>query len=170
MRVKSMGMVSLILMCLVCHANLGIAADKLVAGWVETVALHPGNLKLKAKLDTGAENSSLNARHIEYFTRDNATWVRFDVRNFNGRIETFEAMVTRNAQIKRHGGKTVDRPVITLGICLGSTYKEVEVNLTDRTGFNYQMLIGRSFLSGSFVVDPEATFLSQPHCNSREDQ
>ena len=149
---------------------LALAAGKQTVGWVETVALYPGNLKIQAKLDTGAENSSLNARAINYFKRDGATWVRFDVRNFKGRVETFEAVVTRTAQIKRHGGTSVRRPAIRLGICLGATYKEIEVNLTDRTGFDYQMLIGRSFLQGSFLVDPEVTFLSQPNCQGPGEQ
>jgi hypothetical protein len=43
-------------------------------------------------------------------------------------------------------------------------YKEVEVNLEDRRKFNYQILIGRSFLKKSFLVDASATFTLQPSC------
>jgi len=162
---KKMGIAALLVGLTVCsQAALTLAGGKQTVGWVETVAIHPGNLKIKAKLDTGAENSSLNATAIEYFTRDNSTWLKFDIRNFEGRVETFEAVFTRRAQIKRLGGKSVLRPAIRLGICLGTTYKEIEVNLADRTGFDYQMLIGRSFLEGSFLVDPEVTFLSRPDC------
>jgi hypothetical protein len=51
-----------------------IAADKLTVGWTEIVSIFPGGMKVKAKLDTGADNSSLNARNIDYFDRDGERW------------------------------------------------------------------------------------------------
>jgi hypothetical protein len=62
------------------------------------------------------------------------------------------------------------RPVIRLGICLGNVYKEVEVNLQDRSKFNYQMLIGRSYLKNSFLVDASATFTVETNCQGNIDQ
>ena len=144
--------------------HLAFAEDKLTVGWVEMVSIYPGNMKVKAKLDSGAANSSINVKKISYFQRNNDTWVTFDFRNFKDRTETFEAKVVRTAQIKRLGGEAANRPAIRLGICIGRTYKEAEVNLSDRSGFNYQMLIGRSFLAGSFLIDPEISFTSQPEC------
>jgi hypothetical protein len=153
--------------------NLSIFADageKSIVGWVETVSIYPGSVKIKAKLDTGARNSSLNAKNIEQFKRDGKTWVRFDLRNFKNRMETYEAKVIRTAKIKQIGQETASRPVIILGICIGNTYKEVKVNLEDRSGFNYQMLIGRSFLKGSFMVDPGLTFTIKPNCRGVSDK
>jgi hypothetical protein len=147
-----------------------IAADKLTVGWTEIVSIFPGGMKVKAKLDTGADNSSLNARNIDYFDRDGERWVRFRFRNFEDRYQVIEAKTIRTATIKRLGQAPVDRPVIRLGICIGNTYKQTEVNLTDRSGFNYQMLIGRSFLAGSFLVDAELRFVSQPHCSGSVNQ
>jgi hypothetical protein len=145
-------------------------AAKYIAGWVETVSVYPGNIKIKAKLDTGAKNSSLNAKNLRQFERDGETWVRFKLRNYKNRMETFEARVIRTAKIKQLGQKADSRPVIKLGICIGTKYKEVEVNLEDRRGFNYQMLIGRSFLKGAFIVDPGLTFTIQPNCQEGSDQ
>jgi hypothetical protein len=45
--------------------SISIAADKQTVGWTEIISILPGNLKIKAKLDTGADNSSLNANNIE---------------------------------------------------------------------------------------------------------
>jgi hypothetical protein len=140
------------------------AQEKQVAGWVEYVSLYPGNLKIKAKLDTGARNSSLNADTIDTFERNGETWLRFSLTNWKGRIETFEAEIIRIAKIKQHNSKAEKRPVIRLGICLGKIFKEVEVNLVDRGKFNYQLLIGRSFLKGSFIVDPSLTFTIDSSC------
>jgi hypothetical protein len=69
------------------------------------------------------------------------------------------------ATIKQHDAESVTRPVIRLGICLGTVYKEVEVNLEDRSKFNYQLLIGRSYLKNSFLVDASATFTLKPNCH-----
>jgi hypothetical protein len=134
------------------------------AGWVENVSIFPGNLKIKAKLDTGARNSSLNAKHIEEFERDGAKWVRFELKNWKGRTLSFETRVIRMATIKQHETQSATRPVIRLGICLGNVYKEVEVNLQDRSKFNYQLLIGRSYLRNSILVDSSATFTVEPNC------
>lgn len=147
-----------------------IAEEKRIVGWVETVSIFPGNVKIKAKLDTGARNSSLNAKNVEQFKRDHETWVRFDLRNFNNRQETYETKVIRTTKIKQLGQKAASRQVIELGICIGNTYKKAEVNLEDRSGFNYQMLIGRSFLRGSFIVDPGITFTTKPNCRGVSDQ
>ena len=147
-----------------------IAGEKLIVGWVETVSIYPGNLKIKAKVDTGAKNSSLNAKNLEQFKRDGETWVRFDLRNFKNRVQAYEAQVVRTAKIKQLGQEADSRLVIKLGICIGNIYKEVEVNLEDRSGFNYQMLIGRSFLKGSFIVDPGISFTIKPNCRGVSDQ
>jgi hypothetical protein len=147
-----------------------VAAEKRIVGWVEIVSIYPGNLKIKAKLDTGARNSSLNAKDLEQFQRDGQTWVRFNLLNFKNRVETFEAKVIRTAKIKQIGQEADKREVIKLGICVGNTYKEVEVNLEDRSGFNYQMLIGRSYLRESFIIDPELGFTLKPDCRGVSDQ
>lgn len=141
------------------------AQDRLLVGWVERVAICPGNMVLHAKLDTGARHSSLNARNMELFKRQGVSWVRFDVIDKSGRRETFEKPVVRTAKIKDHVRPADRRPVIRMGICLGNFYQETEVNLTDRSDFNYQLLIGRSFMLRHFMVDPSAKYTRQPLCN-----
>ena len=175
---KSFGWITkviFVLLWFVCH-SLGFAEvtlpgkDLQKVGWVEKVSIFPGNFKIKAKLDTGAEHSSLNAVHIDEFERNGAKWVRFDVTNWKGRKESIETRVIRKAKIKQHGRESTVRPVIRLGICLGNVYKEVEVNLQDRRKFQYRMLIGRSYLKALFLVDASATFTVEPHCQGNADQ
>jgi hypothetical protein len=81
-----------------------------------------------------------------------------------GRKFNFEKKVLRHAKIKEHGSEPDIRPVIRLGICLGAVYEEVEVNLEDRSNFNCPLLIGRSFLEGSIIVDPSVSFTTKPKC------
>ena len=53
-------------------------SDMVIAGWLEYVVLEPWDIKLRAKLDTGAKTSSLHALNIERFIRDGQSWVRFN--------------------------------------------------------------------------------------------
>lgn len=139
-------------------------ATKPVAGWAERIMITPGDIILHAKLDTGADNSSLNATHQVEFEKDGKTWVKFDVVNRYGKQVTLERPVERSARIKRIGGKIQKRPVIRLMLCIGSKFMEADVNLIDRSDFDFQMLIGRSFLAGNALVDPASMYLLDPDC------
>jgi len=46
------------------------AGNKQIVGWVEKARIYPGNLVLQAKMDSGADNSSLNVPHLVEFERD----------------------------------------------------------------------------------------------------
>jgi hypothetical protein len=142
----------------------GAAQGKQVVGWLEKACIYPGNLIINAKIDTGARNSSLNASTITEFTRNGEQWVRFNVTNRYSKTATIEQKIHRIVKIKDHDGKPQLRLAIILGISLGSFHKEVEVNLADRSNFNYQMLIGRSFLHGSMIVDPSIKYTTKPIC------
>ena len=56
------------------------------------------------------------------------------------------------------------RPVILLDLCIGNVRKKEEVNLVDRRGMNYELLIGRNFLKDEFLIDPGATYSLSPDC------
>ena len=73
------------------------------------------------------------------------------------RVKGIERQIVRIVKIKRHNERPAQRPVIKMGICVGDVYKEVEVTITERSGFNYPLLIGRNFLKGSFLIDSART-------------
>ncbi|MEW6140543.1 MAG: RimK/LysX family protein [Thermodesulfobacteriota bacterium] len=137
---------------------------KVVVGWVERVRIFPGNLVVTAKLDTGADNSSLHVADFQLFTRDGSQWVRFEAFDEAGRTVSLERPVVRMAKIKRHKEPGQNRPVVLLGICLGDYRADAEVNLVDRSRFSYLMLIGRSFLREGFLVDSASEYLTEPTC------
>lgn len=140
-------------------------AEKEIVGWVEKVKIFPSNLIVQGKLDTGADYSSLSASKIEEFEKDGEPWVKFSVENRYGEVREISERVQRTALIKRHGGKSPQkRPVIRLSICLGSHYMQTDVNLVDRSNFDYQMLIGRNFLAGNVLIDPASTYVAEPSC------
>ena len=137
-------------------------------GWVEFVELHLDGqpLRVKAKLDTGARSSSLDATDITPFERDGKRWVRFrPSRSGLDEAPLVEQPVARYVRIKRHSGPYDRRPVIRLPLCLGDELRTVEVNLTDRGRFIYPLLLGRKALAGLAVVDPAQTFVRPPRCD-----
>jgi len=141
------------------------ASDMVSAGWIEKAVLYPDGVILHAKLDTGAETTSINAINPEFFDRDNSRWARFNITNRYNESVTIEARVIREAKIKRHFGEKQVRPVILLDICIGDVRKREEVNLVDRSNLKYQLLIGRNFLKGDILVDSGSTYIVSPDCS-----
>ena len=72
--------------------------------------------------------------------------------------------MVRIARVRRASGGVQKRPIILMGVCLGKVYRVTEVNLTDRSGLNYEMLLGRSFLADHFAVDSALTYSVEPAC------
>lgn len=136
-----------------------------VAGWVEWARLDNYDINFKAKLDTGAKTSSINAENLRLYDKDGQRYARFSVTNREGQSVTIDKPVIRTAVIKRHFNKKQERPVIKLKICIGDISKETEVNLVNRGGLNYQLLIGRSYLAGDLLIDSENIFLFSRNCN-----
>ena len=63
-------------------------------------------------------------------------------------------------------GFSPDRPVIELDICMGSAMRSIEVNLTDRSAFQYPLLIGSEALKRfDALVDPSLKYAAgKPAC------
>ena len=144
--------------------STSFALEKQTIGWLESVTINDHELKLQAKIDTGATTSSIHAKTIKKFTRGGKKWIRFRVKNKRGEEILLEKKIQRYVKIKRKLMFPIKRPVIKLGICISNVYRVQEVNLADRKNFDYQMLIGRNYLKGFFLVDSEITYTSKPSC------
>jgi hypothetical protein len=139
------------------------STERRVFGWVEKVKIMPYNLEIHAKLDTGADFSSLGVKDLQEFEKDGKPWVSFTVKNRDGIEAKISRPVIRTAIIKGHA-KNSKREVVRLGICVGDFYMEEEVNLVNRGKFEFQMLVGRSYLAGKAVVDPASMYLVDAQC------
>mgnify|MGYP003597688353 CR=1 FL=1 len=134
--------------------------EKLIMGWLESVFLRPQQLRVTAKLDTGAKTSSVNAGQIEHFNRNGAPWVRFIFKpGQDQRSVVVERPLVRTAVIKERLSRSSKRDVVTLTVCKNGRDYETEFTLNDRSNFNYPILLGRSFLADVALVDSAATFL-----------
>lgn len=141
--------------------------DKQVFGYLEKVMVSKAGVILEAKLDTGADTSSLHAENIKRFRRAGERFVRFQVRDEEGELITLERHLARIARIRRHDGDYQRRPVVEMSVCIGAVKRRVEINLIDRSGLDFPFLLGRSAMEGAMVVDPERTFTVEPSCEQK---
>ncbi|MCW8821712.1 MAG: RimK/LysX family protein [Sulfurovum sp.] len=143
------------------NLNTELSDCKRIIGNVEKVRLVPPNVVLKARIDTGAKTTSIDAREITPFERDGKQWVRFVV--MAGKKEhTIERKVIKTVQIKRHGAESQDRYVVKMRIILGDVSQLISVTLNDRDAYQYPVLIGRNFLRDYCIVDVGKKFQFKP--------
>ncbi len=138
----------------------------LPVGWVEKITIEGAKHKVHAKLDTGAKTSSIDARIIKTFKKDNDSkeWVLYRVIMDDGKEETFENKIVRWVKIKTKNKDFVRRPVVSMRFCLGTMDIEGEVNLADRSHFIYPVLIGRNMLQKNVIVDVSKKYTISPKC------
>ncbi|MBA4274353.1 MAG: hypothetical protein C0436_01730 [Alphaproteobacteria bacterium] len=162
----------LIIATALCLATPALARDTYTVGWVEEVILQDVGLKVKAKLDTGAKTSSLDADIID-IAKSNKTQkkrpgekVVFTVQaDEKSEKKTFEREIVRYVRIKKKGGGYIRRPVIEMTFCVGGRLITEEVNLANRENFIYPVLIGRNMMQhANLVIDASRTLISKPTC------
>ncbi len=126
--------------------------SKIVIGATEHIKIEPPELTLRARIDTGAKTTSIDARNIIPFERDGKKWVKFSV--YDGDMEyKVERPVYDTVRIKRHGEKSQRRYMIKIRVTAGDISQLIRVSLTDRSKYEFPILIGRNFLKDYFIVD-----------------
>lgn len=126
-----------------------------IIGETEAIYLQDFTVPFEARIDTGAMTSSIDARDVRTFERDGRKWVSFRIcAHSGGESKDYELPVARTVRIKRHGGKSLERISVMLTFRMGHLTLEREFTLTDRSKFEYPVLIGRNILNGIAAVDP----------------
>ena len=133
---------------------------KITLGVVEDVILSPWGISFPARIDTGADLSSLDAREI--VVRNNVA--DFKLGKLYGGLQLQLPVVDwRHIQTSMGIEK---RPVVEISICLGSKLLRTLATLKDRSEMIYPFLVGRSALSGTFLVDTSRSRTAQPSCST----
>ncbi|MEC8444561.1 MAG: ATP-dependent zinc protease [Pseudomonadota bacterium] len=138
--------------------------NKILVGSTEWVFMTPPGQYLTARVDTGAETSSISATNIVRFERDGKRWVAFDLDTGDAKTDVrLEAPLKRSVRIRQASFDDIDRrAVVAFDVRLGKeVYQDVEFTLADRTRMSYPVLLGRSFLKDIAVVDVGREF-AQP--------
>ena len=143
-------------------AQLSISAEteapKITLGEVEDVILLPLGISLPARIDTGADISSLDARDVA--VRNNLAEFKLGSRYGGSRVQ----LPFVGWRYVRTSMGTEKRPVVEVSICLGPKLFRTQATLRDRSAMAYPFLVGRSALNGSFLVDTSRSRAAQPVC------
>ncbi|HEY5891041.1 MAG TPA: RimK/LysX family protein [Acidimicrobiia bacterium] len=132
-------------------------------GWREWVALPDlGVSSIQAKVDTGADSSSLHAFNQERFQRDGVEYIRFEIhpgkRTKRGALQC-ESELVMDRKVRNPGGRSELRPVISTPVVLNGVTIRALINLTERDEMSFRMLIGRRTMRGRFLVNPGRSYL-----------
>ncbi|MGB3509350.1 MAG: RimK/LysX family protein [Microcoleaceae cyanobacterium] len=142
-------------------------------GWIEKGKIAGIEEEIKVKLDTGATTTSINAEILEKPDEETESggMIKFRFSNEEGVSKIYELPVTRWVKIESRTQDYIRRPVVQMKMCIAGRWVEEEVNLADRSDFNYSVLVGRNMLSkGKLVIDSSATFTKTPSCETEEAQ
>lgn len=130
--------------------------SKHIIGPVEIVQIQ--DLSYRARIDTGADTTSLNAYNINVEDEEDnvnaniGKTLRFSTTNESGESQTIEAKIVKVNNVRSALGRE-SRYVVQLAIAWRDYVKTVEVNLRDRSKMQFALLIGRNWLKDAFVVD-----------------
>lgn len=129
---------------------------KMIVGEIEPIYLFDPNLVYDARIDSGAQTSSIDARNITRFERDGKAWVRFDlpVPGAAEKFVTLERKVVRNVRILQSTSDSAQRrAVVHMQFAIGSHKQVAEFTLTARDNLTFPILIGRNVLRDIMLVD-----------------
>lgn len=155
---------------LLASAIAGEKIEPITVGFVEKVRIHDTDTVLSAKLDTGAKTSSVYALIIEENEQSVLFEIMVDIKKKETKI--LKKKIERYVRIKKknHLG-VIRRPVVKMQFCIAGRLVEGEVNLANREGFNYGVLVGRNMLKkGKLLVDSANQFTSMPNCVKQVDE
>ncbi|SFR34661.1 SSU ribosomal protein S6P modification protein [Robiginitalea myxolifaciens] len=116
---------------------------------------------IKARVDSGAKTSSIQANNIKVIYRNAVEYVQFEVNPLqDSRSITLhcEARLVDRRMVKSSLGIAEERLVVATKIRLGADIFETELTLAKRDTMEYRMLLGRSALSDRYLIDPARSF------------
>lgn len=117
---------------------------------------------IKARVDSGAKTSAIQASNIKRVTRNGEAWVTFDVNPIQDNLSlnvSCESKVIDKRIIRSSSGESQKRYVIKTKLKLGPDEFEIELNLADRDGMEYRMLLGREAIINRYLVDASKSFV-----------
>ncbi len=129
-------------------------------GWREYVDFPEWDIhKLRAKIDTGAQTSSLHVEDVTLLTRNR---IRFYVILRKRNLIYKKKVITERLKVghvKSSTGTKTKRWYVKTKLKIGPIERDIIINLVNREGMNFRMLLGRNALDDLFLVDVSRSFL-----------
>lgn len=138
---------------------------RVVLGWREWVDLPGlGVPAIRAKVDSGARTSALHVDAQWRFVERGAPWVGFrltpgGVHGGAGMAVDCAAPLIDERDVTDSGGHRTRRAFVRTPLRLAGIERDIDINLSDRRGMLFPMLLGRTAMARAFTVDPARSFL-----------
>ena len=111
---------------------------------------------IRARIDSGAKTSSIQATEIKLIKKNDENWVRFVVyplqKNNNIKIICRAKLVGKRS-IKGSFGISEERLIIKVPLTIGEDTFEIELSLANRNSMEFRMLLGREAIANRFVIN-----------------
>ncbi|CAZ96122.1 30S ribosomal protein S6--L-glutamate ligase [Zobellia galactanivorans] len=119
---------------------------------------------IKARVDSGAKTSSIQATNIKIIMKGTQEWVKFEVsplqENRSISIPCQARLVDRR-MVKSSSGISEERLVVRTAVTLGDETFEIELTLANRDTMEFRMLLGREALNERYIVNPALNYQIQ---------
>lgn len=116
---------------------------------------------IKARVDSGAKTSSIQATNLKVFHKGTEEWVKFEVNplpeNRSIGIDC-EARLVDRRMVKSSSGISEERLVVKTPVTIGEDTFDIELTLANRDTMEFRMLLGREALSERFIVNPALNY------------
>lgn len=112
---------------------------------------------IKARVDSGAKTSSIQAANVKIFGKSGEDWVKFEVNPIqDNRSITIpcQAKLVDRRTVKSSSGIAEIRYVIKTPVTIGEQTFDIELTLANRDTMEFRMLLGREALNGRYIVNP----------------
>ncbi len=140
------------------------ANNQPVLGHEEKARLFPGNIKIPARIDTGAATNSMHGVDTEVIEQNGKQYVRFNFIDHNDEAHQMTRPLVAQTIVKQASGKQT-RYVVEMGLCVGDYYKQTRFTLADRSRMTFPILVGRNYLNKSLLVSSAEKNTVEPNCD-----
>lgn len=129
---------------------------KLMIGAIELVSLPDFEINMiSARIDTGAQTSSLHATNIQEIDKHGCVSLCFNtVTGVKVQSKIHDIRYVRSSN-----GSRQKRYVVETTLKMGNRKWPFELTLSDRSDMTFDMLLGREAMIGRVIVDPEHNYL-----------
>ncbi|PIB28503.1 30S ribosomal protein S6--L-glutamate ligase [Maribacter sp. 4G9] len=119
---------------------------------------------IKARVDSGAKTSSIQATNLKIVNKGAQEWVKFEVNPLqeNRSIAlNCEARLIDRRMVKSSSGISEERLVVRTPVTLGENTFDIELTLANRDTMEFRMLLGREALTDRYIVNPAVNYQIQ---------
>ena len=102
---------------------------------------------IKARIDSGAKTSSIQAANIKKYKKEKEDWVSFEINPIQDNLSIVvqcKSPIISTRTVKSSTGVAEKRFVIKAPIKFGNSIHEIQLTLANRDGMDFRMLLGRT--------------------------